>query len=74
LRTRSSDFGFDGLAFSPDANTLVAGTVGGRLLPLTGVLWSSLADLQTLVCGLVQGRTDWPQLVPGIALQTSCPS
>jgi WD40 repeat protein len=66
------------VAFSPDGHTLAAAAnSAGSVVLWKGIFWSGLADLRTLVCGLVWGnltQTEWGTLVPDLPYRTTCSS
>jgi WD40 repeat protein len=64
------------VAFAPEGTTLAAGCSEGTIQLWDGVLWTSDADLQRRVCGLVWrslAEPEWSTLVPGLPYRASCP-
>ena len=64
-----------GVAVSPHGQTIASVHQDGAVRLWQGLLWSDLGDLRATVCRRVVGdltRSEWQELVPGLAYRTSC--
>jgi WD40 repeat protein len=64
-----------GVAVSPDGRTIASTGKGGGVDLWLGLLWTDTRDLRALVCRRVAGdltRSEWQEVVPGLAYRSSC--
>jgi WD40 repeat protein len=74
-RLRGRDSAVSRVAFSPDG-TLAAAAEDGTMRLWNDILWRSVRELRTMVCGVLLAglsRQEWALYAPGIPYRRTCP-